>query len=174
MEHLHPEELIRTGSRIVERLRQRSVCVPIPERAMARTVTGVRDPSLRHLALRIREGGRIVVSGEKRKGVWIPFSVTFIAVAPPPGTAGPCVELHLERTTPFFAAPFVLKALGRMPEMEIIGARAHVHIHRWLDQQEWSGPLPTGVFNRVCVTEVRTDAAKRQLLVTLSLTESGQ
>ncbi|ABM62946.1 hypothetical protein [Halorhodospira halophila] len=169
MERLLPEELIRTGSRIAERLRQRSVCVPIPERAMARTVTGANDPSLRHLTLRISEGGRIVVSGEKKKGVWIPFSVTFIAVAPPPGTAGPSVELHLERTSPFFAAPFVLRALGRMPEMEIIGNRARVRVDHWIDQQGWAESLPTGMFKRVRVTEVDTDPGNRQLLVTLGL-----
>ncbi len=173
MERLLPEDLIQTGSRIIERLRQRSVCIPIPERVMAHTVTGIRDPSLRNLALRIGAGGRIVVSGEKKKGVWLPFSVTFIVAPPPPAVTGPCVELHLERTSPFFAAPFVLRALGRMPEMEIIDSRARVHIHRWLDQQGRGEGLPTGVRRRVRVTEVRTDAGTRQFLVTLALADAA-
>ena len=169
MERLSPKELLQAGSRLIERLRQRTICVPIPEQAMARTVANIRDPSLRRLALRIGEGGRITVSGEKRKGVWIPFSVTFITVAPPPSAPGPCVDLHLERTSPFLAGPFVLRALGRMDEMQIIGSLARVQVAQWIEQQAWSDPLPTGVLQRIRVTGVTTDAERRQLLVTLGL-----
>ncbi|MFP4129215.1 MAG: hypothetical protein ACLFSJ_00575 [Halorhodospira sp.] len=162
-----PEELATAGSQLVERLRQRSVRIPIPERVVARSITRVGDPSLRDLALELGPGGRLRVSGLKRKGIWIPFSVGLIAVPPSPGAPGPSVDLYLERVSPFFAGPFVLRALGQMPEMEPLGSSIRIRLDRWIDRQEWASPLPRGVLERVQVVDVTTDTARRALVVTL-------
>ncbi len=162
-----PEGLAQAGSGLVERLRQRRVSVPVPESALMKTLGHVQDPTLRGLTLEIGDGGRLTVRGEKRKGVWVAFSVTFIAVAPSPGSPGQCVELYLERTSPFFAGPLVLKALDRIEEMEVVGGRARVRLDRWVEEQEWAQPLPSGVLDRIRVVGVASDAAERRLLVTL-------
>ncbi|MFW6278332.1 MAG: hypothetical protein ACOC1T_02900 [Halorhodospira sp.] len=160
-------ELAEAGSQLLERLRQRSVRVPIPERVLARSLTRLGDPTLCDLALKLGEGGRLAVSGYKHKGVWIRFTVGFIALPPPPSARGPALELHLERVSPFFAGPFVLRALDRMPEMEVIGSRIRIHIDRWADRQDWVPPLPRGLLERVQVVEVTSDLASQALLVTL-------
>ncbi len=167
MERWLPDELATAGSQLMERLRQRSVRIPIPEGVVARTMTRVEDPSLRDLALALGPGGRLEVSGLKRKGIWIPFSVGFIAVPPEPGAPGPSVELYLERVSPFFAGPLVLRALDQMPEMEVLGSAIRIRIDRWLDRQEWASPLPRRVLERVQVVDVATDTTRRTLTVTL-------
>ncbi|GEM_PF-1825852 len=167
MERWLPEELATAGSRLMDKLRQRSVRIPIPERVVAQSMTRVEDSSLRDLDLALGPGGRLEVSGFKKKGVWVPFSVGFIAVPPAPGMPGPSVELYLEQVSPFFAGPLVLRALDRMPEMEVLGSAIRIRIDRWLDRQEWASPLPRGVLERVQVIDVATDTTRRTLTVTL-------
>lgn len=172
MRRLLPEGLTEAGQRLAESLYKRQVRFPISEGALAATLEGIDDPTLRGMRLRLEEGGRMSVAGEKRKGVWIPFTVTFIAVPPPAHEVGQAVDLYLERVEPLLAHPFILRALDRLEEMEVRGNRARVRIDRWVGQQEWARLIPEALRSRVRVVDVTTDA-ERRLLVTLGWDEGG-
>ena len=164
MRRFLPQGLTRAGARIWESLRSRTIQVPVSEETLAPLVADVADPTVRDLRLRIREGARLELSGLKKKGLWIPFSATFAASAPPAGETGQALDLHLEGAEPFFARRLMLQALAAMDELEVDGERVRVRLDHLVARQDWARAVPQGLRDRIRVAGVATDQQRRLVL----------
>ena len=164
MRRFLPQGLSEAGQRVWESLRNRTIQVPVSEQTLAPLVADIADPSVRDLRLTIQDGARLELSGLKKKGLWVPFSATFVAT-PPPAEAGQAVDLHLEHAEPFFARGLMLRTLADLDELEVHGERVRVRLDHLVARQDWARAIPEGIRSRIRVAGVATDGQGR-LLVT--------
>ena len=102
--------------------------LPIPQSLLDRLVSKVDDPSVRDLQLQARDGDRIVLSGLKKKGVWVSFSATFTLSAPAAEEPPQSLALILEQAEPFFARGAVLAALANVDGVGVAQERVLVDL----------------------------------------------
>jgi hypothetical protein len=169
MRRFLPQGLQGAGERLLEGLRSRSIQVPVAEGTLADQVARVEDATVRNLRLSIREGPRLELSGEKKKGIWIPFSATFAPHPPPSEETGQAVDLHLEHAEPFFARQLLLRALTEVSDLEVSPEqeRVRVRLDQLVARQDWARAVPEAVRRRIRVTGVDSDSQGR-LLITFS------
>ncbi|MBK1735327.1 hypothetical protein CKO15_08530 [Halorhodospira abdelmalekii] len=157
------------GKRIVEDLQQGRISIPIPESALANALSEAPDPGVRDLTLTLGDQAEIIISGYKRLGTWIRFVATFKATPPPLYVPGPAIDLALKRARPLGAGPFILKAMRRMEQVEVVRSKARVRIDYWVEKQRWASMLPTGMLEYIRVADISSDPDRGVLLVSLSL-----
>ena len=142
--------------------------IPIPQSVLDRLMRKVEDPSVRDLQLIARDHDRIVLSGLKKKGVWVSFSATFALAAPGEDEPAQSLALDLEGAEPFFARGAVLSALSQIDGVEVDGERVLVHLAEFIKQNEWGKKVPDGVRNRLRITEAHSTDGRIQLRVGLA------
>jgi len=142
--------------------------VPIPQSLLDRLVAKVDDPSVRDLRLEAHEGDRIVLSGLKKKGLWVSFSATFALSAPDPEEPPQSLALTLEQAEPFFARNAVLSALAHIDGVGVSGERVLVDLGDFIARHDWGSKVPAGVRNRLRVTGAHSDGGRINLRVGLA------
>ena len=142
--------------------------IPIPQGLLNKLVERVDDPSVRGLALAIRDGDRLELSGLKKKGVWVQFSAAFLLEAPGDGDPPQSLVLILEEAEPFFAKGALLTALGDLDGVSAAGDRVLVDVNDLIDRNEWGRKVPQALRSRLRITDIGTQEGRINLRVGLT------
>ncbi|HKJ72110.1 MAG TPA: hypothetical protein VKA55_10195 [Gammaproteobacteria bacterium] len=156
------------ASRWAARFAQEGFRIPIPQSVLDRLVRRVDDPSVRDLQLQAREGDRVVLSGLKKKGLWVSFSATFALAAPGEDEPPQSLALSLEQAEPFFARSAVLAALAGIDGVTVADERVLVDLGDLIAQNEWASKIPESVRGRVRITQAHSEEGRIQLRVGLA------
>ncbi|MEF8793980.1 hypothetical protein [Thiohalorhabdus sp.] len=142
--------------------------IPVPQSVLIRIVRKVDDPSVRDLRLEARDEDRLVLSGLKKKGMWVDFSATF--TLEPPGEDEPpqSLALNLETTEPFFARGPLLGALAGVDGIKVKGDRALVDLGEIIQQNQWGRKIPEAVRGRLRIMEAHSSEGRVQLRLGLA------
>jgi hypothetical protein len=142
--------------------------VPISQSLLDRLVAKVDDPSVRDLKLHAREDNRLVLSGLKRKGIWVSFSATFVLAAPADDEPPQSLALTLEEAEPFFARGAVLAALGDIDGVAVSGERVLVDLGEFIANNDWGSKIPEKLRARLRIREATSEDGRIQLRVGLA------
>ncbi|MFB6261548.1 MAG: hypothetical protein ABEJ96_10255 [Thiohalorhabdaceae bacterium] len=149
------------------KLAREGLRIPVPQSVLNRLVRNVDDPSVRDLRLEAQEADRVVLSGLKKKGVWVGFSATFTLAAPGEEEPPQSLALTLETAEPFFARGALLAALADIDGVQVEGDRALVDLREVIRQHDWGSKIPEGVRNRLRIMEAHSSEGRIQLRVGL-------
>lgn len=150
------------------KLAREGLQIPIPQSVLNRLVRKVDDASVRDLRLEAREADRVVLSGLKKKGVWVDFSATFALEAPAEEEPAQSLVLKLESAEPFFARGALLAALADVDGIKVTGDRALVDLGEIIKHNEWGSKIPEAVRGRLRIMEAHSSEGRIQLRVGLA------
>lgn len=142
--------------------------VPIPQSVLDRLIRKVDDATVRDLQLRAEEQDRVVLTGLKKKGIWVGFSVTFVLDAPGEEEPPQSLALGLEEAEPFFARGAVLAALDHLEGVHVSGERVLVDLGALISRNEWGSKVPEAIRGRLRITEAHSSRGRIQLRVGLA------
>lgn len=143
--------------------------VPVPHSlldGLARKMAA--DPNVRDLCLQVTSDQRLILSGLKKKGLWVSFRVTFVLDAPAADDPKRSLPLTIAEAEPFFARGLARSSMAEIEGVSVAGERIRIDLDGVIDRHEWARKVPQTLRDRLRITGAHTEGGRLYLHLSLA------